>query len=780
MWVAVLAATAVGGLPASAETAVYQVAASEDDTYTVGASNNVAYTRVIWPYTSDLRRSFLRWAIDIPAGATIESAAVEVCADATSANPGTVRLQLLDDDSCPAFNTSNPHDWSVTGVAADWTLDPWTAGQWYTSCDLTDIVQAFMDRPNYVPGNYLGLRAVAVPTSISRWARSWDYAGNASGAKLIVVYSVPSGNIAPVAHAGHHQTMLDLDNSGAEVVGLYGTFSFDEDGTIASYVWMEGATQIATGANALVNLAAGTHDIKLVVTDDDGATDEDTATVTVRTINDPTWPPTTIPVYTPENVPPTPTVNELWQTNAVTYCGVTWTFDRVAPVGRFVTGDYYVVGPVVVTSITPGWDGVKNGSALNYQSNNNKWSAFDTRVRSIRYKADLRIDVPINMSPGDILISSVGMRDGAVGVEPFWGKSQSGSPIRSYSVLHCLTAPVPPDAFRPGYTDTTQTIYLARNLNRALLPTLDVGTTNYAWPLRDNMFAGLTTTNVHEWALLFERPWVDMCEFGFDAPLEYMPGYGHLLIRVQSMISLILASDLSAEDKEKLLIGFVQYGIDTWGLVRGGYPGWPGFGGHYSGRKWPIVLAGVLLGDPDMACPTQSYPDCLFSEDTQTLYDDGWTGARVVFGGHQHGLGLDYWLDPPPGETRDRGPYEHNAPETWTSWGFLSESYRRCCTSNAWVGYALVIQLMQLEDQWDHDAFFDYCDRWMYEDNAAMGVLLQQGFELNPDPYYHDGFTFPSFWLPPKSYRAMEAFVNTVWDTYRPTINKPLDGWMQP
>ena len=38
---------------------------------------------------------------------------------------------------------------------------------------------------------------------------------------------------------------------------------------------------------------------------------------------------------------------------AVSQYGITWSFAEPARVGRYVTGDWWVVGPVTVTQITP-------------------------------------------------------------------------------------------------------------------------------------------------------------------------------------------------------------------------------------------------------------------------------------------------------------------------------------------------------------------------------------------------------------------------------------------
>ena len=44
---------------------------------------------------------------------------------------------------------------------------------------------------------------------------------------------------------------------------------------------------------------------------------------------------------------------ELSLTDSVSQHGVTWRFQEKVRVGRFVGGDYYVVGPVTVISISP-------------------------------------------------------------------------------------------------------------------------------------------------------------------------------------------------------------------------------------------------------------------------------------------------------------------------------------------------------------------------------------------------------------------------------------------
>jgi len=96
---------------------------------------------------------------------------------------------------------------------------------------------------------------------------------------LIEVNSPPAGS--PIADAGGDRTVFDGDDSGDEEVMLDGSASSDPDGTIVSWVWTEGAVEVATGEMATVVLAVGVHDITLTVTDNDGRPRTDTATVAV-------------------------------------------------------------------------------------------------------------------------------------------------------------------------------------------------------------------------------------------------------------------------------------------------------------------------------------------------------------------------------------------------------------------------------------------------------------------------------------------------------------------
>jgi hypothetical protein len=243
-----------------------------------------------------------------------------------------------------------------------------------------------------------------------------------------------------------------------------------------------------------------------------------------------------------------------------------------------------------------------------------------------------------------------------------------------------------------------------------------------------------------------------------------MPQYGLEYGRVVGISALLLCTDVEPRQKEPLLVNLVQVGIDLGGMVRAGHPGWTGWGGHGSGRKLPIVLAGLVLGDEQLARIHQSFPKVSFGEDEQTAYGSCWTGAKVVFAGHSG-------IDAATGAGRLRGsgwgPYEHLPPAEWKEGQNTSEAYRRCCTSVGWVAQALALRLMHAERAWDHDDFFDYVDRWMFEDDADFVKTIRDATGKDHD----------KDWA--RQGQAWDAFVNEMWARHRRTMPAPINGWTQ-
>tara|TARA_Y100000588_G_C13914375_1_gene778593 strand:- start:96 stop:812 length:717 start_codon:yes stop_codon:yes gene_type:complete len=88
-------------------------------------------------------------------------------------------------------------------------------------------------------------------------------------------------NAPPVADAGDDQ-VIDADKSGAAIVTLDGSRSFDEDGVIESHEWRDSSNRVIGEAAIIkVKLPKGNHTFTLTVTDNDRASTSDAVTVQV-------------------------------------------------------------------------------------------------------------------------------------------------------------------------------------------------------------------------------------------------------------------------------------------------------------------------------------------------------------------------------------------------------------------------------------------------------------------------------------------------------------------
>lgn len=134
---------------------------------------------------------------------------------------------------------------------------------------------------------------------------------------------------------------------------------------------------------------------------------------------------------------------------------------------------------------------------------------------------------------------------------------------------------------------------------------------------------------------------MDSIFFNFDAAVEYMAAYGRENAYLMSFAGLLLTLNFTLEQKEPLLVYLRQYGMDLYGLVEQGHTGWQAWGGHGSGRKFPILLAGIMLDQPQMKSVQAQ-----FGEDMQTIgvsetppsgtYTQSWhtNSETAVYGGH--------------------------------------------------------------------------------------------------------------------------------------------------
>ena len=237
---------------------------------------------------------------------------------------------------------------------------------------------------------------------------------------------------------------------------------------------------------------------------------------------------------------------------------------------------------------------------------------------------------------------------------------------------------------------------------------------------------------------MFARPWIDHVTAWYGRyvhPRHNMPDYGRDMTDHVSTGALMLHLDMPPERKELLLTRFVQLGIDCFGVLQDG-GSWPPSAGHLNGRKWPILFAGLMLGDEAMQNVGRDHGPKTFSEDGHTFYVKA---PRPKLGYGPEHVGMAEWgsshavkpsfddvrwqhTEPfPPGATHDKDRTQ-------------DVKYRLCCTANTWWGQLLAAYVMDAVDLWNHPALFDYQDRFLAK-NRAAGI---SDYRMSWRPFYFD------------------------------------------
>lgn len=116
-------------------------------------------------------------------------------------------------------------------------------------------------------------------------ATATDNSGLTASDSVRITVSAPLR--APSVNAGADRVVADTNGAPGESVTLTATAS-DPDGTIASYVWRIGDTQIGTGETIQATLPDGVSDITVTVTDNSGLTASDSVRITVGATQAPT------------------------------------------------------------------------------------------------------------------------------------------------------------------------------------------------------------------------------------------------------------------------------------------------------------------------------------------------------------------------------------------------------------------------------------------------------------------------------------------------------------
>jgi hypothetical protein len=465
-------------------------------------------------------------------------------------------------------------------------------------------------------------------------------------------------------------------------------------------------------------------------------------------------------------------------TSQISQYGITWTFSGQHESGQFANGDYWIVGPVSIiginppsaeisgttslTGFTPGGTNplprTMNGSLLNpvtpsvpgiqgFDSDVYCWHPTAGKMYPPKYNASLNValgvdaDHPLVLPPDSSLVSSISHEKG--------GRPQT----KAMAVLTVL-AGVPQDhgatVFRPPYSGAAKPLYSTKNLRKDLLPDL---------PLVASM------PDMKSVISEFQRPWID--HFGhvgdgtqYSSPSENMPNYGREYSQAVGRAALMLMLNEETlvskygQNKDALLIRFVQLGIDLYYITENkGY--WWGLGGLNQGRKWPIIFAGLMLDDErirTIGSRSENMSYWGFAEDGQTKYISR-TEVELTHSSK--------WA--PDKRAKQLIPYDESdiGLAEWCVGGFapglrqadinkVFDTPYRDINGMSYPGLVLPALLMGQKAVWNHDALFDYTDRYV-----SWAPTQKTYTDSEKSIYVYGG-----------------AFQRAMWETYRAGAGK--------
>lgn len=281
---------------------------------------------------------------------------------------------------------------------------------------------------------------------------------------------------------------------------------------------------------------------------------------------------------------------------SVTHNGVTFSFSEDKTVGTFATGDYWVVGPVTITAISPDYADIderwSNGWEVNPVGGNTQ--GFQEGCAAT-FDAEKVPALPYNAVAGESIVKST-----ISTLETF----NDDFCLDKVSILTVL-AEAPADGnntFRPPYVGTYKPQYLVSNIRSDLVPSVPVVGTPPDLETVSNYFIlpQLDHVNAQGRSL---RPATNM-------PHDYQPTimryYDEALLR-------ICLDDITYKQKLPTLIGLLQYGIDQYYSTVSGTT-WYANNGHNPGHVLVMSVFASLLGNATIQSTIANYDSTIIHE----------------------------------------------------------------------------------------------------------------------------------------------------------------------
>jgi hypothetical protein len=453
------------------------------------------------------------------------------------------------------------------------------------------------------------------------------------------------------------------------------------------------------------------------------------------------------PVTTPGQGDPGPGT-----ATSVTQYGITFTFDSEKVVGQFANGDYWVIGPVTINSITPDFDTAAGTNGWQVNPDDSFKQSFDRN--GPYYQPSLMPGLPYTAQPGASIVKVISLQN----PDPqFCDASEfvSKACLRTAAVLTVLGS-VPQDngatLFRPPYFGANKPLFSTADMdaNLGILPRLSTSPEfDSKLPTLDRALDNVKRMNiVHIPEVSAFYPIDNVIE---SQPPPYSPGMSNIMMEAVLRALVVKPGD-DETVRRQIILSVIQRGIDNYGARTGGVH-WYANGGNNLSMKAPMTLAGLLLN-------SQTIKDAITNADRNDFAESGniqlpvRAGVPPLWGQVLQGGEENYW----------RAVFNHNNANTGNDpYGFIDgggvpdEAYSLCCVNSALKAQSLVIHLIPgMQTVWHDDAELDYVERfvtrglWMQPDPCAP---VDQGGGPNPDrpgecildPDLTPGSTFTDF-----------------------------------
>lgn len=444
-------------------------------------------------------------------------------------------------------------------------------------------------------------------------------------------------------------------------------------------------------------------------------------------------------------------------TKSIEQWGVTFYFETARPSGMFANGDYWVLGPVTIDSITPHYANGHHGYEVNpdcisAQHLDRRWESFEEPKEKF----------PIKLDSGSIIK--------VISKEPL-DSTNFRPKIKDAVVLTVVPAGIDTSVlkkkFRPPYVGVKKYYYDISSIRSELLPQLE-GVSSI--PDASALY------NQVRHVQMTHKKWKEQDEH----PENALPYYGADVCRRNGDAILRLFINDNHPDKQNLLIAVLQGGIDYFHFFINGNDWVSNASGEQPGNFLPMVFAAYMLNDKQMVDTIKKYTPISYEERSTYFNKEG----RAMWGSYLEHSGkiAVYWkvLGGAEGGKTYRDPYG-----LIDGGGSPGGLYQHCCSSMQFKSIAIILHLLPaLQEIYQPKAMLAYVDRWVEfgawtQPDSCAPAKGTYGVDFGPHPDSSGGCICdkdpsdgigraPAVHATNKNTGLYQsAFANQMWDKYR-------------